>query len=108
MRLEQKQRLCAGLLLAFVTCSAAIAQDARALQTRSLAATCASCHGTGGKPVDGTAVPGLAGVPAANLIEQMKAFRAGSRQATVMHQIVKGYSDAQIEQLAAHFAAALK
>lgn len=104
MKLEQ-QRFCAVVVLAIATLASAQAQDARAVQVKSLAATCASCHGTSGKAVDGAVVPGLAGVPAVHMVEQMKAFRAGARQATVMHQIVKGYSDAQIEQLAAYFAA---
>ncbi|KNZ31428.1 MAG: cytochrome C553 [Methylibium sp. NZG] len=87
---------------------AANAQTAAALHTRSLAATCASCHGTSGRAVDGAAVPGLAGQPAAYMVEQMKAFKSGARAATVMHQIAKGYSDAQIEQMAAYFAAQKK
>ncbi|OYU99036.1 MAG: cytochrome C, partial [Burkholderiales bacterium PBB5] len=33
------------------------------------------------------------------------AFKAGQREATVMHQIAKGFSDAQIAQLAAYFSA---
>jgi sulfide dehydrogenase cytochrome subunit len=92
-------------LVAIAACAGAQAQDARALQQASLAATCASCHGTNGRPVDGAAVPGLAGMPAARLTEQMKAFKSGARPGVVMHQIAKGYSDAQIEQLAAYFAA---
>jgi cytochrome c553 len=35
----------------------------------------------------------------------MRAFRDGKRPATVMHQIAKGYSDPQIDTLAAWFAA---
>jgi cytochrome c553 len=35
----------------------------------------------------------------------MRAFRDGSRPATVMHQIAKGYTDAQIDAMAAWFAA---
>src|SRR2546429_2740203 len=31
------------------------------------------------------------------LVSQMKAFQEGKRPATVMHQIAKGYTDAQIE-----------
>jgi cytochrome c553 len=58
--------------------------------------------------VDAAAVPGLAGMPAAYLVEQMKAFRTGTRTATVMHQISKGYNDAQVDQLAAYFAAQKK
>ncbi len=41
---------------------------------------------------------------AADLAEQMKAFKAGTRPGTVMPQLAKGYSDAQIAQLAAYFA----
>ena len=78
--------------------------DAEALRTRSLAASCAACHGTDGRAV-GAAVPGLAGLPAPQLAEQMKAFKSGSRPATVMHQLARGYSDAQIDALAAYFAA---
>ncbi len=81
------------------------AQDARALQVKALAATCANCHGTGGVAVPNATVPGLAGMPASYTIEQMKAFKAGTRPATVMHQLAKGYSDAQIEAIAAYFAA---
>jgi cytochrome c553 len=35
----------------------------------------------------------------------MQAFKAGTRPATVMHQIAKGYSDEQIKAIAAWFAA---
>ena len=35
----------------------------------------------------------------------MQAFKTGQRTATVMHQIAKGFSDAQIDELAAYFAA---
>jgi len=95
--------LCAALAL-----GPAQAQSAQALQARSLAATCAACHGTGGRAVDGAAVPGLAGLPAAYMVEQMKAFKSGTRSATVMHQIAKGFSDAQVDQLAAFYAAQKK
>ena len=90
------------------TLGSAQAQDAQTLRVRSLAATCANCHGSGGRAVEGAAVPGLAGMPAAYLVEQMKAFKSGARQATVMHQISKGYNDPQIDQMAAYFAAQKK
>lgn len=92
-------------LLLLSSAGAAQAQDEEALNQRSLAATCASCHGTAGKAVANSAVPGLAGMPAIYMMEQMKAFKAGTRTATVMHQLAKGYSETQIEQLAAYFAA---
>jgi cytochrome c553 len=100
--------LLAGAFLFCAGVGAAHAQDAQAQRARSLAATCASCHGTDGRAVDAAAVPGLAGMPAAYLVEQMKAFRTGTRTATVMHQISKGYNDAQVDQLAAYFAAQKK
>jgi len=83
----------------------AAAQTAPALQMRSLAATCASCHGTEGKAVQGDAMVSLAGLPKDYFVLQMMAFREGKRQATVMHQISKGYSPEQIEALAIYFAA---
>ena len=100
--------LSALAVLGGAAASAAQAQDTSALQLRSLAATCASCHGTAGRAVDAATVPGLAGLPAGYLAEQMKAFKSGARSATVMHQISKGYNDAQIDQLAAYFAAQKK
>ena len=93
----------AGLFAAFLGGPAA-AQDASALYVRSLAATCAACHGSEGRAVDAASVPGLAGLPAAYLAEQMRAFKSGARPSTVMQQLAKGYSDAQIEQLGAYFA----
>ena len=84
------------------------AQDAQQLNIRSLAATCANCHGTNGNAVQGSAVVSLAGVPKDYIITQMKAFKDGSRPATIMHQLSKGYSDAQVEQIAAYFAAQKK
>ena len=68
-----------------------------------MASNCAACHGTGGRAAPGSAVPGLAGRPAAELTQLMAAFKAGSRPATVMHQIAKGYSDAEIAAMAEHF-----
>jgi len=86
----------------------AAAQDVAALRQQALAATCANCHGTQGRAVDGAAVPGLAGMPASYMVEQLKAFKAGTRPATVMHQLAKGFSEAQIDQVAAYFAAQKK
>jgi len=79
-----------------------------ALYVKSLAATCANCHGTNGKSVDGSTVPSLAGLGKAYHIAQMTAFKNGTRPATIMHQLSKGYSDAQIETLATYFAAQKK
>ena len=71
----------------------------------SMAAACAMCHGSGGVPAPGSAVASLAGRPAQSTIDAMKAFKEGKREATIMHQISKGYSDAEIAAIAAYFAA---
>ncbi|MFM7343556.1 MAG: c-type cytochrome, partial [Betaproteobacteria bacterium] len=39
-----------------------------------------------------------------DIAAQMRAFKSGARPATVMHQLAKGYSDAQIDAIAAYFA----
>ena len=75
------------------------------LQAKQWAANCAACHGTDGRAVQGSTVPGLAGVPSATMVEQLQAFKDGKRPATVMHQIAKGLSDAQIKAMADYFAA---
>ena len=72
---------------------------------RNLAATCAICHGTEGKVAPGAPVIPLAGLSRDQIAGQMRAFRDGQRPATVMHQIAKGYNDAQIDAIAAWFAA---
>lgn len=82
---------------------AARAQSPEALNQRSLAAACAQCHGTDGRSAPGAAVPAIAGMPRDYLAAQLKAFKAGSRPSTVMGQLAKGFSDAQLEQLADYF-----
>lgn len=69
----------------------------------SMAATCAACHGTRGRVVEGSAVAGLAGRPAPELVKTMGEFKSGQRPATVMHQIAKGFGDAEIAALAEYF-----
>jgi cytochrome subunit of sulfide dehydrogenase len=73
---------------------------------RDIAANCASCHGTDGRSRG--AIPTLAGQDAHVIVERMKEFREGRRAATVMQQLAKGYTDAQIEAAAAYFAAQSK
>ena len=96
------------LLLGGLLPFAAAAQSPDALYVRSVAATCANCHGTDGRSVPGSAVPGLAGLPRDYLLGQLKAFRDGQRPATVMHQIAKGFTEPQLAQIAAFFAAQAK
>jgi cytochrome subunit of sulfide dehydrogenase len=103
MRLRWPVSKVASIALAFAATGAS-AQDAQRLQTQSLAASCAQCHGTNGHAPPGSAMASIAGLQAAYLVEQMKAFKSGERPGTVMPQLAKGYDDAQIVRLAAYFA----
>lgn len=88
-----------------LTASLPVQAQPETLAVRSLAANCAQCHGTDGHAAPGSALPSIAGMPRDYLVTQLKAFKAGTRPATIMQQLARGYSDAQIEQLAAYFAA---
>ena len=72
---------------------------------QSLAATCANCHGTNGRAALAPDILPLAGRPAGWIQAQMADFKSGRRPATIMHQIVKGYSDTQLELRTAWYAA---
>ena len=69
-------------------------------------ANCFNCHGTEGR--GHSTIPALAGLSKTYIIEQMNAFKAGTRQATLMHQLSKGYTDDEIAIAAAYFAAQKK
>jgi cytochrome c553 len=88
----------------FTVGSSALASGATPEQRAGayLAANCANCHGTNGRAVG--AMPSLAGQNKEYIALQMRAFRDGQRPATIMHQLAKGYTDAQIDAIAAHFA----
>lgn len=65
-------------------------------------ANCFNCHGTDGRTT--AAIPALAGLDKNYFIEQMKAFKLGARQATIMHQLAKGYTDEEVAVAAEYFA----
>ncbi len=88
-------------LAAGVLCASAIGAQAQVNQTRVWAAACASCHGT-----DGRAQPGMASLAGRTDLQKiLLEYKAGTRPATLMHQISKGYTDEQLGQIAAYFAA---
>ena len=67
----------------------------------TLAAQCFLCHGTDGKSE--TNVVTLAGLPRDFIAKSMKDFRGGQKTGTIMPRISKGYSDVEIDALAAYF-----
>lgn len=93
-----------GCTALFLNCS--IAHSAETLttaeiHTRTLAASCAACHGTNGNSHSTT--PELANLDATHFIAQMQAFKNNSRSSTVMHHHASGLNNNEIEQLAHYF-----
>jgi cytochrome subunit of sulfide dehydrogenase len=66
------------------------------------ALACSGCHPASADRRTG--VPALAGRNAADIVAAMQAFRSGQRAATVMDRIAKGFSDAEVEAIAAWYA----
>jgi cytochrome c553 len=68
------------------------------------AAACAGCHGTAGVG-ENPMIPNLAGQRFAYTVNQLKAFKSGTRKNPEMNRIAAGLSIADIENLAAYYAA---
>lgn len=64
-------------------------------------ANCFNCHGTEGRI--SSAIPAIAGRDRDFLEQALKAYKAGTKQATIMHQLAKGYTDEEIAILADYF-----
>ena len=84
----------------FVSFSHAQSQDASSLYHRSLAATCANCHGTDGHGVINGGMPLINNLTSDQILSRLKEFKSGLREGTVMPQLAKGYSDEQLEIIA--------
>jgi cytochrome subunit of sulfide dehydrogenase len=95
-----------GVLPVLLLATSAAFAQADMAQARSLAASCSNCHGTNGAAAAGMVA--LAGYNKADLIKNMADFKSGTRPATIMHQLSKGYSDSQIDAIAGYFAAQKK
>lgn len=92
-----------GFSIVSLGTTVAIAQVGDPKSARSLAATCANCHGTGGVSVGD--MVSLAGKPREEIVGKLQEFKSGARSGTIMNQLAKGYTDEQIEALAGWFAA---
>jgi cytochrome c553 len=93
-------------LFCAVSTAHAQTQSPDPLQVRSWAAGCANCHGTNGRAEAGMAA--LAGVDKDVIVQKMQDYKNGRTPGTIMHQLSKGYSDAQIVAIAAFFASQKK
>ena len=85
--------------------AASAAQAADPNLARNLAATCANCHGTNGRAVPGAGMDALASMEKAKTLQKLADFKSGAKPASIMHQLSKGYTDEQLDLIAAYFAA---
>ena len=63
-----------------------------------LAASCYTCHGSGG--VSPGEIPSIAEFDAESLLAMLRAFRSGEVDNTIMTRIAKGFSVSEIDALA--------
>ena len=91
------RRLASALALAMVS-AAASAQDAP-----PGASSCSGCHAPTVSAV--IIVPPLNGRPAAETASLMRDFKSGTRPATVMGRITKGFGDPEIDAISQWLAA---
>ena len=66
------------------------------------AASCSGCHPTSARVT--SPVVRLAGLDRAAIVRAMQEFRTGQRAGTVMDRIAKGFTEDEIQALAAWFA----
>jgi sulfide dehydrogenase cytochrome subunit len=67
------------------------------------AASCTGCHPSSARVT--SPVPRLAGMDQAAIVKALQDFRSGARTGTVMDRIAKGFTDAEIQAIAAWYAA---
>jgi sulfide dehydrogenase cytochrome subunit len=87
------------LLSAFLLPLPAVAQ-APGIAPPLLAASCGTCHGPDGRGAG--SVPPLDGLGAEAIRASMLAFRQDRLPATIMNRLAKGFTEAEIDALAAH------
>lgn len=87
-----------GLTLAALACQA----QAVSPSGRLLASNCFQCHGTNGR---GPGFDSLAGKPASEIYGELVEMRAGKEGQGLMTRHAMTYTDAQLRQLSAWFAA---
>ena len=91
----------ASALILAVSANVAIAGDAAAGKAK--AAACNGCHGANGISAVPN-YPNLAGQKEAYLVKQMKAFKDKTRKDPTMNAMAAPLSDADMANIAAHYA----
>ena len=102
MRIHRSLQVIGALALGL----SALSSQAQVSQVKVWAAACANCHGTDGRAQEG--MEALAGKDKEEMMQKLMDFKSGRKPATIMHQISKGYSDEELSQITAYFAAQKK
>lgn len=82
-------------------CSLSFALEYDPVRGEMLSLSCASCHGTEGKSA--TITPFIAGMGKAYMYKTLLDYKYGRKTGTMMQKHVKGFSDAELEQIALYF-----
>jgi sulfide dehydrogenase cytochrome subunit len=85
--------------IGFVSIAAAVVASA---EPPAGAASCTGCHPASARVT--SPVPRLAGLDRAAIVRTIQDFRSGQRAATVMDRIAKGFTDEEIQAIAAWYA----
>ena len=91
------------LLAAAIGCATIAVAAVAAAEPPVGAVSCSGCHPSSAQVA--SPIPRLAGRDKAELAKAMLDFRSGARAGTVMDRIAKGFTDDEIQALAAWYAA---
>jgi len=93
-------RKAAAVAIGFLSIAAATVASA---QPPAGAASCSGCHPSSSRV--SSPVPRLTTMDRAAIVKAMQDFRSGQRSGTVMDRIAKGFTDEEIQAIAAWYAA---
>ena len=90
------------VLAAAIGCAWVAAATVAPAEPPAGAAACSGCHPASARVT--SPVPRLAGLDQARILKAMEDFRSGKRPATIMDRIAKGFTDDEIQAIAAWYA----
>jgi len=91
-----------AVLAAAIAIGSIAAATAASAEPPAGAAACTGCHPSSARVV--SPVPRLTGMDRAAIVRAMQEFRSGTRTGTVMDRIAKGFTDEEIQAIAAWYA----
>lgn len=97
-----KPAVLGGLILLGIVPASQAADLVEGAEARTLAMTCAGCHGTDGTSV-GPAAPTISGMHPDYFIDIMAGFASDEIYSTVMGRIARGYTEEEIERMGDYF-----